>query len=151
MENADKSLDHHPEHGYIPIHRYYLSTEIRKSTSLLTNSTPSADRATNTVFIIITLHRPWLLRRLKSDKFALSRRACYDAAKMDFRIVSLCIRALTYLLACSNFARQRQAFRAEHPGVHNAYVGGQFREFVSVFVCINAPICLRLVSHRMQP
>jgi hypothetical protein len=42
-----------------------------------------------TVFIIITLHRPWLLRKLKSNKFALSRRACFDAAKMDFRIVSL--------------------------------------------------------------
>jgi hypothetical protein len=89
MENADKSLDYHPDHSYIPIHRFYLLTEI--------------------LFIIITLHRPWLLRKLKSDKILLSRRACFDAAKMDFRI--------------------RQAFRADHPGVHNAYVGGQFREF----------------------
>jgi hypothetical protein len=40
------------------------------------------------VFIIITLHRPWLLRKLKSNKYALSRKACFDAAKMDFRIVS---------------------------------------------------------------
>ncbi|KAJ9094690.1 hypothetical protein QFC21_005847 [Naganishia friedmannii] len=87
MEDADKSLD--AAQPYIPIHRYYLSTEI--------------------LFIVITLHRPWLLRRLRSDRFAMSRRACFDAAKMDFRI--------------------RQQFRTEHPGVHNAYFGGQFREF----------------------
>jgi hypothetical protein len=65
MEDADKSLD--AVQPYIPIHRYYLSTEI--------------------LFIVITLHRPWLLRRLRSDRFAMSRRACFDAAKMDFRIV----------------------------------------------------------------
>ena len=34
-----------------------------------------------------TAQRPWLLRRLRSDKFALSRRACFEAAKADFRIV----------------------------------------------------------------
>lgn len=67
MEDADKSLD--AAQPYIPIHRYYLSTEI--------------------LFIVITLHRPWLLRRLRSDRFAMSRRACFDAAKMDFRIVSM--------------------------------------------------------------
>ncbi|KAJ9108542.1 hypothetical protein QFC19_002258 [Naganishia cerealis] len=92
MEDADKSLD--AERPYIPIHRYYLSTEI--------------------LFIVITLHRPWLLRRLRSDRFAMSRRACFDAAKMDFRI--------------------RQQFRNEHPGVHNAYFGGQFREFNAAMI-----------------
>jgi hypothetical protein len=104
LEDADKSLD--ASQPYIPIHRYYLSTEI--------------------LFIIITLHRPWLLRRLRSDRFAMSRRACFDAAKMDFRIVGplQCRRA-------SLTALQRQQFRKEHPGVHNPYFGGQFREFVS--------------------
>ncbi|KAJ9115857.1 hypothetical protein QFC22_004999 [Naganishia vaughanmartiniae] len=92
MEDADKSLD--AAQPYIPIHRYYLSTEI--------------------LFIVITLHRPWLLRRLRSDRFAMSRRACFDAAKMDFRI--------------------RQQFRNEHPGVHNAYFGGQFREFNAAMI-----------------
>lgn len=75
MEDADKSLD--AAQPYIPIHRYYLSTEI--------------------LFIVITLHRPWLLRRLRSDRFAMSRRACFDAAKMDFRIVSMTLEAGAWL------------------------------------------------------
>lgn len=85
MEDADKSLD--SAQPYIPIHRYYLSTEI--------------------LFIVITLHRPWLLRRLRSDRFAMSRRACFDAAKMDFRIVSMMrwARALLTRFSANNSAK----------------------------------------------
>jgi len=54
-------------------------------------------KATFAVFIIITLHRPWLLRKLKSNKYALSRKACFDAAKMDFRIVSFIDRPICVL------------------------------------------------------
>ncbi|KZS97957.1 hypothetical protein SISNIDRAFT_436686 [Sistotremastrum niveocremeum HHB9708] len=62
--NPDKSLDE--SHPYIPIHRFNVLTEV--------------------LFVRMSLHRPYILRRLDSDKFARSRRACFEAAKLDFTI-----------------------------------------------------------------
>ena len=60
----DKSMDETCK--YIPVHRYLLLTEI--------------------MFVRINLHRPYLLRRLNSDRYARSRQACFDSAIKDFQI-----------------------------------------------------------------
>lgn len=62
--NPDRSLDE--SHPYLPVHRFNVLTEI--------------------FFVRMSLHRPYLLRRLDSDKFARSRRACFEAAKLDFTV-----------------------------------------------------------------
>lgn len=62
--DPDTSLD--DSHYYIPAHRYLLVTEI--------------------LFVRITLHRPYLLRRLGSDKYVRSRNACFECAMKDFLI-----------------------------------------------------------------
>lgn len=62
--DPDTSLDE--THFYIPAHRYLLVTEI--------------------LFVRITLHRPYLLRRLGSDRYVRSRNACFDCAMKDFMI-----------------------------------------------------------------
>lgn len=54
---------------FLPVHRYYIQTEILHFT--------------------IILHRPWFLRQVCSEKYALSRRECFEAAITDFKIVSL--------------------------------------------------------------
>lgn len=60
----DTSLDKTEE--YIPLHRYLLITEI--------------------LFVRISLHRPYLLRRLDTDRYARSRRACFNSAIMDYEV-----------------------------------------------------------------
>ncbi|KIY49263.1 hypothetical protein FISHEDRAFT_30386, partial [Fistulina hepatica ATCC 64428] len=60
--SQDKTL------GYIPIHRFLLVTEI--------------------LFVRTSLHRPYLLRRLKSDRYEFSRKACFESAIMDFDVRS---------------------------------------------------------------
>lgn len=60
----DTSLDQ--SHPYIPIHRFLLVTEI--------------------LFVRITLNRPYLLRRLGSDRYLRSRKACFESALTDYRI-----------------------------------------------------------------
>jgi hypothetical protein len=62
--NYDTSLD--DTHPYLPAHRYLLLTEV--------------------FFIRISLHRPYLLRRLDSDRYSRSRRACFVSAMKDFEI-----------------------------------------------------------------
>ncbi len=62
--DPDTSLDE--THFYIPAHRFLLVTEI--------------------LFVRITLHRPFLLRRLSSDKYLRSRKACFECAMQDFGI-----------------------------------------------------------------
>ena len=62
--DPDTSLDE--THYYIPAHRYLLVTEI--------------------LFVRVTLHRPYLLRRLGSDKYLRSRNICFECAMQDFRI-----------------------------------------------------------------
>ncbi|KAI9508928.1 hypothetical protein F5148DRAFT_997334 [Russula earlei] len=60
----DASLD--DSHPYLPAHRFLLLTEV--------------------FFIRISLHRPYLLRRLGSDRYSRSRRACFISAIRDFEI-----------------------------------------------------------------
>jgi hypothetical protein len=77
MLTPDKSLDKGGPHisdladmaelTFLPVHRYYIQTEILHFT--------------------IILHRPWFLRQLRSEKYALSRQACFEAAITDFKIV----------------------------------------------------------------
>ncbi|KZT12462.1 uncharacterized protein LAESUDRAFT_688987 [Laetiporus sulphureus 93-53] len=62
--DPDISLDQ--SHPYIPVHRFLLVTEI--------------------LFVRISLHRPYLLRRLGSDRYLRSRKACFESALTDYRI-----------------------------------------------------------------
>ena len=62
--NYDTSLD--DTLPYLSAHRYLLLTEV--------------------FFIRISLHRPYLLRRLDSDRYSRSRRACFVSAMKDFEI-----------------------------------------------------------------
>jgi hypothetical protein len=63
QDDPDTSLD--ACQPYIPVHRFIIITEV--------------------FFVRISLHRPYLLRRLSSDRYSLSRRACFDSAKRDYR------------------------------------------------------------------
>jgi hypothetical protein len=60
----DKTLD--ATLPYIPVHRFLLITEI--------------------LFVRISLHRPYMLRRLDSNRYAASRRACFESAMKDFEV-----------------------------------------------------------------
>ena len=60
----DSSLD--DSLPYLPAHRFLLLTEV--------------------FFIRISLHRPYLLRHLGSDRYSRSRRACFVSAVRDFEI-----------------------------------------------------------------
>ncbi|KAF9453082.1 hypothetical protein P691DRAFT_802459 [Macrolepiota fuliginosa MF-IS2] len=60
----DTSLDE--AHPFVPIHRFLLITEI--------------------LFVRISLHRPYLLKRLSSERFARSRAACFESAIKDYEI-----------------------------------------------------------------
>ncbi|KAF7795245.1 hypothetical protein EIP86_006395 [Pleurotus ostreatoroseus] len=62
--DPDTSLDE--TYHFIPAHRFLLVTEI--------------------LFVRITLHRPYLLRRLSSDRYLRSRTACFECAMKDFMI-----------------------------------------------------------------
>lgn len=53
-------------HEYIMAHRFLLITEI--------------------LFVRISLHRPYILRRLGSDKYAPSRKTCFTSAMLDFEV-----------------------------------------------------------------
>ncbi|WOO77154.1 putative transcriptional regulatory protein [Vanrija pseudolonga] len=64
MNNPDKSRD--KDVWYLPIHRYYIQTEILHFT--------------------IILHRPWFLRELKTDRYNVSRQACTEATRTDFEM-----------------------------------------------------------------
>nr|XP_019046958.1 hypothetical protein I302_03564 [Kwoniella bestiolae CBS 10118]OCF25888.1 hypothetical protein I302_03564 [Kwoniella bestiolae CBS 10118] len=83
----DKSYD--KKMWFLPIHRYYIQTEILHFT--------------------IILHRPWLLRKLRSSRYALSRQACFDAAVTDYKL--------------------RQMFKVDCPDFFETLLGGSFREF----------------------
>ena len=63
QDDPDTSLD--ASQPYIPVHRFIIITEV--------------------FFVRISLHRPYLLRRLSSDRYSLSRLACFDSAKRDYR------------------------------------------------------------------
>ncbi|TBU40114.1 hypothetical protein BD309DRAFT_927740 [Dichomitus squalens] len=62
--DPDTSLDH--SHTYIPLQRFLLVTEF--------------------LFVRISLHRPYLLRKLDSTKYSRSRDACFESALKDHQI-----------------------------------------------------------------
>lgn len=88
----DTSLDENMR--FLPVHRFLLITEI--------------------LFVRISLHRPYLLRKLSSDRYLRSRIACFESAIKDFGV--------------------RKAFREKIPkeareSLHNAY-----REFQTAMI-----------------
>ncbi|TFK89818.1 hypothetical protein K466DRAFT_544538 [Polyporus arcularius HHB13444] len=62
--DPDTSLD--SSHPYIPLQRFLLVTEF--------------------LFVRISLHRPYLLRKLDSTKYSRSRDACFESALKDHQI-----------------------------------------------------------------
>ncbi|KAK8861265.1 hypothetical protein IAR55_002084 [Kwoniella newhampshirensis] len=92
MHDPDKGLDQ--VHFWLPVHRFMLLTEVLVTT--------------------IILHRPWLLRKLSSNRYAVSRTACFEAAKLDFQI--------------------RQEFQRETPDFQSYAITGQFRMFNSAMI-----------------
>ncbi|ORY27664.1 fungal-specific transcription factor domain-domain-containing protein [Naematelia encephala] len=92
MHNPDKSLD--ALMPWLPVHRFMLLTEI-----LVTS---------------IMLHRPWLLRKLSSNRYAASRTACFEAAKLDFAL--------------------RQDFQSEVPDFGIVPMTGQFKMFSAAMI-----------------
>ncbi|KIK95586.1 hypothetical protein PAXRUDRAFT_826859 [Paxillus rubicundulus Ve08.2h10] len=88
----DISLDESMK--FLPVHRFLLTTEI--------------------LFVRISLHRPYLLRKLSSDRYLRSRTACFESAMKDFEV--------------------RKAFREKilkgtRESLHNAY-----REFQTAMI-----------------
>ncbi|TDL29590.1 hypothetical protein BD410DRAFT_780039 [Rickenella mellea] len=88
----DISLD--AREPYIPVHRFLLITEI--------------------LFVRISLHRPYLLRKLGSDRYARSRRACFTSAMIDFEV--------------------RQAFRKTMPKDVQESMSNAYREFQTAMI-----------------
>lgn len=89
---------------------------------------------------MIILHRPWFLRQARSDKYKLSRTACFEAAITDFKIVSMS----PDVAVCKGLTEQRQAFHKENPDFFETLLGGSFREFVSV-CCVEHHFALSVV------
>lgn len=90
--DPDTSLD--DTLRYIPVHRFLLVTEI--------------------LFVRISLHRPYLLRRLESDRYSRSRLACFQSAMKDFRV--------------------RQAFREAMPEDIQHSLSNAYREFQTAMI-----------------
>ena len=88
----DRSLDE--SSPYIPIHRFLLITEI--------------------LFIRISLHRPYLLRRVRSDRFSRSRKACFESAIKDFQV--------------------RESFREQVPKETRDSLSNAYREFQTAMI-----------------
>lgn len=62
--DPDTSLD--ASQQFVPVHRFLLITEV--------------------LFIRISLHRPYILRRLPSDRYLRSRIACFESAIKDSQV-----------------------------------------------------------------
>ncbi|KAG8721982.1 hypothetical protein FRC08_008078 [Ceratobasidium sp. 394] len=90
--DPDTSLDSVLD--FLPVHRFLIVTEV--------------------YFVRISLHRPYLLRKLDSDRFNFSRKACFDSARRDFEA--------------------RQAFRATTHKTILDSLGGAYREFQSAMI-----------------
>ncbi|KAG7096899.1 hypothetical protein E1B28_004305 [Marasmius oreades] len=88
----DTSLDE--KHPFIPVHRYLLITE--------------------TLFVRTSLHRPYILRRLSSDRYARSRNACFESAMTDFQV--------------------RQAFREKTNDETRLALSNAYREFQTAMI-----------------
>jgi hypothetical protein len=91
---------------YLPTHRYYIQTEILHYT--------------------IILHRPWFLRQIHNDRYSVSRRACFEAAVTDFKIVRPGLAfaphtAVTNLLRSARpFTRRRLTFSRRSSAARSA-------------------------------
>lgn len=92
VHDTDTSLDE--THPYIPVHRFIIITEV--------------------FFVRISLHRPYLLRRLSSDRYNLSRRACFESARQEYKI--------------------RQHFKHSMPADVLRALGGAYREFQAAMI-----------------
>ncbi|KAF5388032.1 hypothetical protein D9615_000457 [Tricholomella constricta] len=90
--HPDKSLDE--KFKYIPVHRFLLITEI--------------------LFVRISLHRPYILRRLGTDRYARSRAACFESAMKDFEV--------------------RQSFREVMPKETRESLSNAYREFQTAMI-----------------
>ncbi|VDB85390.1 unnamed protein product [Peniophora sp. CBMAI 1063] len=98
----DTSLDQ--SHPFIPAHRFLIITEV--------------------LFVRISLHRPYLLRKLSSDRYTRSREACFESAIQYFNLRT---------------SYQDHVPRETRESLHSAY-----REFQSAMV---AGIYLLLKPH----
>lgn len=92
VEDPDTSLDE--TLPFIPVHRFIIVTEV--------------------FFVRISLHRPYLLRRLSSDRYLVSRRACFESAKQEYKI--------------------RQRFKKTMPPDVLRALGGAYREFQAAMI-----------------
>ena len=88
----DMSLD--DADTFIPIHRFLLLTEI--------------------LFVRISLHRPYLLKRLNSERYSRSRVACFESAIKDYEI--------------------RQAFKNSVPEETQDGLSNAYREFQTAMI-----------------
>lgn len=88
----DTSLDESMQ--FIPVHRFLLITEI--------------------LFVRVSLHRPYLLRKLSSDRYLRSRIACFESAIKDFEV--------------------RKAFREKMPKETRASLHNAYREFQTAMI-----------------
>ncbi|KAF9055342.1 hypothetical protein BDZ89DRAFT_1153117 [Hymenopellis radicata] len=88
----DRSLD--DIYPYIRIHRFLLVTEI--------------------MFVRTSLHRPYILQRLGSDRYARSRAACFESAILDFQV--------------------RQVFRESVPKETRDSLSNAYREFQTAMI-----------------
>lgn len=88
----DTSLDESKQ--FIPVHRFLLITEI--------------------LFVRVSLHRPYLLRKLSCDRYVRSRRACFESAIKDFQV--------------------RQAFRIAMPKETRDSLSNAYREFQTAMI-----------------
>ncbi|OAX36194.1 hypothetical protein K503DRAFT_321994 [Rhizopogon vinicolor AM-OR11-026] len=79
---------------FIPVHRFLLITEV--------------------LFVRVSLHRPYLLRRLSSDRYVRSRRACFESSIKDFQV--------------------RQAFRDSMPKETRDSLSNAYREFQTAMI-----------------
>ncbi|KDQ12694.1 hypothetical protein BOTBODRAFT_34149 [Botryobasidium botryosum FD-172 SS1] len=86
--SLDSTLD------FLPVHRFLIITEV--------------------FFVRMSLHRPYILRKLNSNKYTASRLACVDSAQQDFEV--------------------RQAFKRAMPKEVVDSVGGAYREFKSAMI-----------------
>ncbi|KAF8076452.1 fungal-specific transcription factor domain-containing protein [Lyophyllum atratum] len=90
--SPDKTLD--DTYKYIPVHRFLLITEI--------------------LFVRISLHRPYILRRLSTDRYARSRAACFESAMKDFEV--------------------RQSFKDVMPKETSDSLSNAYREFQTAMI-----------------
>lgn len=88
----DNSLDE--SSSFVPIHRFLLITEI--------------------LFVRTSLHRPYILRKLNTDRYARSRIACFESAIKDFEV--------------------RQAFRQTVPRETRETLSNAYREFQTAMI-----------------